>query len=65
MIRFAYETCFHHFTAFRFSGVGSIRVPNIPKQYEAFEGKIIHSAYWDKDYDFQNKTVAVVGSGTR
>ncbi|CAO3607274.1 unnamed protein product [Mucor hiemalis] len=49
---------------FIFSGVGSIRVPNIPKQYEAFEGKIIHSAYWDKDYDFQNKTVAVVGSGT-
>lgn len=40
-------------------------MPNIPKQFQAFEGKIIHSAYWDNDYDFNNKTVAVIGSGTR
>lgn len=49
----------------RFSGIGALRVPNIPKEFESFQGKIIHSAYWDLDYDLTNKRVAVIGSGTR
>ncbi|CEP17843.1 hypothetical protein [Parasitella parasitica] len=47
-----------------FSGLGAICVPNIPNEFQSFQGKIIHSAYWDHDYDFAGKTVAVVGSGT-
>ncbi|KAI7899854.1 putative flavoprotein [Cokeromyces recurvatus] len=47
-----------------FSGIGSIRVPNIPKEFSTFEGKIIHSSHWDSSYDFSNKKVAVIGSGT-
>ncbi|CAO3618430.1 unnamed protein product [Mucor fragilis] len=49
---------------FIFSGVGAIRVPNIPREFQSFQGKIIHSSYWDNDYDFTGKTVAIVGSGT-
>lgn len=45
--------------------MGAIRVPNIPQEFQSFQGKIIHSAYWEHDYDFTGKTVAVVGSGTR
>lgn len=50
---------------YRFSGVGAIRVPNVPTEFRSFEGKIMHSAFWDNDYDFTNKRVAVIGSGTR
>ncbi|CAO0799620.1 unnamed protein product [Mucor circinelloides] len=49
---------------FVFGCIGGLRVPNVPKQFQAFEGKIIHSAYWDNDFDFNNKSVAVIGSGT-
>lgn len=49
----------------RFSGIGALRIPNIPKEFESFQGKIIHSAYWDHEYDLTNKRVAVIGSGTR
>ncbi|KAI9253061.1 putative flavoprotein [Helicostylum pulchrum] len=49
---------------FIFSGIGSLRVPHIPKEFESFEGKIIHSALWDQDYDLNNKRVAVIGSGS-
>ncbi|KAG2208916.1 hypothetical protein INT47_011056 [Mucor saturninus] len=49
---------------FIFSGIGTLRVPNIPEQFTSFEGKIIHSASWDHNYDLTNKRVAVIGSGT-
>lgn len=45
--------------------MGAIRVPNVPKEFQSFEGKIIHSAYWDNDYDLTNKKVAIIGNGTR
>jgi lysine/ornithine N-monooxygenase len=48
-----------------FCCVGGLRVPNVPEQFQTFEGKIIHSSSWDNDYDLTNKTVAVIGSGTR
>ncbi|KAK3809908.1 MAG: monooxygenase [Linnemannia elongata] len=46
-----------------FSGMGPLRVPQIPKQFEAFEGPKWHTAQWNHDYDLAGKRVAVVGSG--
>lgn len=37
-------------------------LPNIPG-IETYEGRKIHSARWDHDYDFAGKKVAVVGTG--
>ena len=48
-----------------FSGMGPLRVPRIPKQFEAFEGPKWHTAQWNHDYDLTGKRVAVVGSGAR
>ena len=36
--------------------------PDIPGR-ETFEGRMIHSAAWDHDYDLTGKRVAVVGTG--
>ena len=36
--------------------------PNIPGLNE-FQGKVMHSADWDHDYDFSGKRVAVIGTG--
>lgn len=48
-----------------FSGTGPLRVPQIPKQFEAFEGPKWHTAQWNHDYDLTGKRIAVVGSGAR
>ena len=37
--------------------------PKIPG-IEKFKGKMMHSARWDKSYDFKDKTVAVIGGGS-
>lgn len=37
-------------------------LPDIPG-IETYEGKKIHSARWDHDYDFAGKKVAVIGTG--
>jgi cation diffusion facilitator CzcD-associated flavoprotein CzcO len=37
--------------------------PKIPG-IENYKGKLMHSARWDQDYDFKNKTVAVIGGGS-
>lgn len=37
-------------------------LPNIPG-VETFQGKAIHSARWDHEYDFRGKKVAVIGTG--
>lgn len=44
---------------------GGLANPSLPKisGIEQFEGKTIHSARWDHDYDFTGKRVAVVGTG--
>jgi len=39
------------------------RWPDIPGLHD-FNGKLLHSAHWDNSYDFQNKTVAIIGSGS-
>ncbi len=38
-------------------------LPKIPG-LDTFGGKIIHTARWDHDYDFTNKSVAVIGTGS-
>jgi cyclohexanone monooxygenase len=45
-----------------FSGMGPLRIPQIPKEFENFEGPKWHTAQWNHAYDLTNKRVAVVGS---
>lgn len=44
---------------------GGLSQPFIPTidGLDNFEGQIMHSSRWDHSYDYQNKRVAVVGSG--
>lgn len=37
--------------------------PNIPG-LDTFEGKLMHSAAWDGEYDLKGKKVAVIGGGS-
>ncbi|KAL1934199.1 hypothetical protein VTP01DRAFT_6381 [Rhizomucor pusillus] len=46
-----------------FVSVGSLRVARIPREFESFDGPIVHTAYWDSNMDFTDKRVAVIGSG--
>ncbi|KAF9356930.1 hypothetical protein BGX26_004521 [Mortierella sp. AD094] len=46
-----------------FSGMGPLRIPKIPKEFENFEGPKWHTAQWNHSYDLTNKRVAIVGSG--
>jgi cyclohexanone monooxygenase len=48
-----------------FAGTGPLRIPQIPKQFEDFEGPKWHTAQWNHSFDLTNKRVAVVGSGAR
>lgn len=41
----------------------SYKYPNIPGIGE-YEGKLMHSAAWDADYDLTGKTVAIIGGGS-
>lgn len=45
--------------------LGPFNRPQIPAiaGLESFQGKTLHSARWDKDYDLKGKRVAVVGTG--
>ena len=44
---------------------GGLSEPSLPdvKGLGDFEGKILHTATWDNDYDFAGKRIAVVGTG--
>ncbi|KAF9585300.1 hypothetical protein BGW38_003006 [Lunasporangiospora selenospora] len=46
-----------------FSGMGPLRIPQIPKEFDTFEGPKWHTAEWNHHFDLTNKRVAVVGSG--
>ncbi|KIX05594.1 uncharacterized protein Z518_06466 [Rhinocladiella mackenziei CBS 650.93] len=37
--------------------------PDIPGLHR-FKGRLLHSARWDEEYNFQDKTVAVIGAGS-
>ncbi|KAI1329152.1 hypothetical protein F5Y16DRAFT_113280 [Xylariaceae sp. FL0255] len=39
------------------------RWPSIPN-LNTFRGELIHTAKWPKDFDYSNKTVAVIGNGS-
>ena len=47
------------------SGIGALSIPAYPKVpgVENFQGTTFHSARWNKDYDFEGKRVAVIGTG--
>jgi cation diffusion facilitator CzcD-associated flavoprotein CzcO len=47
------------------SGIGALSIPAYPKVpgIENFRGTTFHSARWNKDYDFEGKRVAVIGTG--
>ncbi|WP_026919344.1 flavin-containing monooxygenase [Gordonia shandongensis] len=44
---------------------GPLANPSLPdiRGIDDYEGRVIHSARWDHDYDFAGKRVAVVGTG--
>ncbi|MEX1142030.1 MAG: NAD(P)/FAD-dependent oxidoreductase [Thermoleophilaceae bacterium] len=44
---------------------GGLSDPSVPavEGLDRFEGKVLHTARWDSDYDFAGKRVAVVGTG--
>ena len=44
---------------------GGLANPSLPKipGIDTFEGKRIHSARWDHDYDLKGKRIAVIGTG--
>jgi cation diffusion facilitator CzcD-associated flavoprotein CzcO len=47
------------------AGMGPLAEPNIPDipGLDKFEGKTMHSARWDHDYDLRGKRVASIGTG--
>lgn len=47
------------------SGVGPLTEPSVPDLpgLDRFEGKIMHSARWDHDYDLTSRRVASIGTG--
>lgn len=47
------------------SATGALTDPKYPdiKGINTFKGKIIHTAKWEKDYNLNNKNVAVIGTG--
>ncbi|KAI9264198.1 putative flavoprotein [Phascolomyces articulosus] len=45
------------------SGVGGLRIPNVPEEYTGFSGPIVHTTYWDSSIDYTNKRIAIIGSG--
>ena len=47
------------------SACGQLNRPAYPrlKGIESFKGEVFHSALWNHNYDLNNKTVAVVGTG--
>jgi cation diffusion facilitator CzcD-associated flavoprotein CzcO len=44
---------------------GVLRLPSIPKEFEAFEGHKWHSARWDHSVDLTGLRVGVVGTSAR
>jgi len=46
------------------SAIGALHIPNKPAfaGLNRFDGKLMHSAEWDKTYDLSNKKIIVVGS---
>ena len=43
--------------------LNNIAWPDIPG-LDTFKGKKMHSADWDQEYDFKNKTIGIIGGGS-
>lgn len=52
-------------TRFLVLATGLLSQPKMPDiaGVESFEGKVVHTAQWDHDYDFHGKRAAVIGTG--
>ncbi len=64
--RWTIETSRGPFTAdILVSAVGGLSEPSIPELpgLSSFEGKVMHTARWDADFDLRGRDVAVVGTG--
>lgn len=50
---------------FLVSGVGQLNVPRYPdiRGLDNFQGKVMHSARWDWDYDLRGKRIGIIGNG--
>ena len=50
---------------FLVSAIGQLNSPNIPNipGRESFQGKAMHSARWDWNYNIRDKRVGIIGSG--
>lgn len=48
---------------FLVSAVGQLNVPKYPdiRGLSAFQGKVMHSARWDWNYDFRGKRIGIIG----
>ncbi|RYN34902.1 putative sterigmatocystin biosynthesis monooxygenase [Alternaria arborescens] len=48
------------------SGRGNLNTPSWPEidGLKTFKGEVMHSAVWNQRYDFENKRVGVIGSGS-
>ncbi|KAI8934698.1 hypothetical protein NX059_008387 [Plenodomus lindquistii] len=48
------------------SGRGNLNTPSWPEieGLDKFEGEVMHSARWNESYDFTNKRIGVIGSGS-
>ena len=59
------EQDFVHEAKVLISAVGGYTNPNLPvlPGLEEFEGPVVHTARWDKEYDLRGLNVAVVGNG--
>lgn len=53
------------FVIYRFSGVGCLRILNIPSEFKEFKGQVVHTGSWDDSIDFKGKRVGLIGSGSR
>ncbi|MEV6275240.1 NAD(P)/FAD-dependent oxidoreductase [Nocardia sp. NPDC051832] len=64
--RWRIETGGESFTArFLIGAVGGLEVPRMPDiaGVDEFAGKVVHTARWDHEYDYQGKRIAVIGTG--
>ncbi|MFH5229320.1 flavin-containing monooxygenase [Antrihabitans spumae] len=50
---------------FVIGAVGGLEQPKLPDidGVDTFEGKAVHTARWDHDYDYRGKRIAVIGTG--
>ncbi|KAL5119011.1 hypothetical protein ACEQ8H_003140 [Pleosporales sp. CAS-2024a] len=48
------------------SARGGLNIPSWPEiaGFQTFEGEVMHSARWNESYDFKNKRIGVIGSGS-